>query len=220
MTLVPVSKLTKRELVEINNWTCPHAHSGLSHYTCWLKYGGEKTRVGFFDIETSNLAADYGILLSYCIKEEGKNRFYGRALEDGEVSTQLDEGLIKECIAELKRFDTLITFYGTKFDLPFIRSRALFYDIDFPTFDMIKHIDCYYIAKFKLRIHSNRLESVCDLLGIKGKTHIKPIYWIKGLQGSEIALKEIWKHNKPDTITLEKAYNRLKDFTKGTKKSI
>ena len=216
----PVNRLTKKEILELANWKCPHQHNGLEHYSCWVKYGSLNQRVGFFDIETTNLAANFGIMLSYCIKEAGKKEFYGRALTSTEVLDKLDERLVKDCIRDLEQFDTIVGYYSTKFDIPFVRTRALSYKIDFPFFGSIKHIDCYYMARNKLRLHRNRLENVCDLLGVKGKNHIKPMYWIKALQGDGASLRYIYDHNRRDVVILEKAYDVLKDYTKGTKGSV
>ncbi|MBM4137338.1 MAG: hypothetical protein FJ241_10980 [Nitrospira sp.] len=220
MPKIPVNKLSKKELTEMANWECPHGHNGIDHYNCWLKYGKIKTKVGYLDIETSNLAADYGIMLSYCIKTEGANEFFGRALKQEEVEKNLDEHLIQDCINDIQKYDTIITFYGARFDIPFIRSRALFWKRDFPFFGQIKHIDAYFVARNKLRIHSNRLVSVCDLLGIQGKTQLKPIYWIKALQGDAKSLEYIKDHNEKDCIILERAYNILRKYSKETKGSI
>jgi uncharacterized protein YprB with RNaseH-like and TPR domain len=71
-----------------------------------------------------------------------------------------------------------------------------------------------------MKLHSNRLETVCDLLGIKGKTHQNPATWRLAKGGNKKALEEILDHNKWDVRILEEVYNRLKDFVLELDRSI
>jgi len=110
--------------------------------------------------------------------------------------------------------------HNTRFDIPFLRSRALYWNIDFPLYGYIKHKDVYYMVKNRLRIHRNRLEDACRLLGIKGKTHLDGTQWVKALTGDKRALSYVLDHNKKDVIILEKLYHKLKDYVKEVNRSI
>ena len=71
--------MTMAEIREAAKWRCPkpgHSrHNGLEHWTCYMEAEGNEA-LGFFDIETSNLKADYGIMFGYCIKVAGKDLPY------------------------------------------------------------------------------------------------------------------------------------------------
>ena len=48
---------------------CIHRHNGFDHPNCYDTEKGIIEKIGFLDIETSNLNADFGYVLSYCIKK-------------------------------------------------------------------------------------------------------------------------------------------------------
>jgi len=213
--------LKKDELLEYLTKRCKHGHLYVEHPSCYIKEKNRETRIGYLDIEASNLKADFGIMLSYCIKENGKkNIYYGCISKNDLMNGTLDKNLIKSCIDDMSKFDVIISYYGTKFDIPFIRSRALYWNLDFPKYGYLKHKDCYYMVRNRLCLSRNRLEDACRLMGIEGKTHLDGTYWIKALTGDKKSLKYILDHNKRDVILLEKLYHKIKDYVKETRRSI
>jgi uncharacterized protein YprB with RNaseH-like and TPR domain len=173
--------------------------------------------VGYFDIETSNLKADFGIILCYCIKEAGKNKIISRTVTRDELHEAgcLDREVVKQCIADIQKYDRIITHYGKRFDIPFLRSRALFFNLDFPIYGKIFLEDTYFILRHRFCISRNRLETACrHILGKTRKTHLDPRQWIMALQGDRQALDYILDHCKADVRDLEDLYNRISDFTR------
>ncbi|MBI2126091.1 MAG: ribonuclease H-like domain-containing protein [Thaumarchaeota archaeon] len=183
--------------------------------------------IGFFDIETTNLKANFAIMLSWFIKLRGRNEFFSDviALEDlraGRRDRRIVETLVNTL--ELFRSGKLVTFYGSRFDVPFSRSRALKYHLPFPRYpqtkeervNSIRHTDLYYTARNKLLIHSNRLSAVAEFLGIEGKTPVSATTWEEAVFAEDAKLKKalgwIYQHNKDDVIVLEKVFNRLEPF--------
>ena len=67
----PVLRMTKKEVDDCFRFRCKHGHNGLSHYNCFLKERNIQPRIGFIDIESSNLKANFGLMLTYCIKPLG-----------------------------------------------------------------------------------------------------------------------------------------------------
>ncbi len=105
-----------------------------------------------------------------------------------------------------------MTYYGLGFDKPYLNSRLLKHG-EAPLERQL-HIDCYRLAKkiFKYALVSKRLVSICELLGIKGKTRVEPENWELMKYGSvevkrEI-LKEIIHHCLWDVRTLEMAFDK------------
>ena len=64
---VPLHRLKKQELVWLATHRCRHRHLYIEHYNCYLKEHPDREKIGFLDIESSNLDGDYGIMLSYWI---------------------------------------------------------------------------------------------------------------------------------------------------------
>jgi uncharacterized protein YprB with RNaseH-like and TPR domain len=217
-----LANLKKSEIIWMDTHYCKHGHRYTEHKNCYVEEVlKHKLKKCFFDIETSNLNANFGIMLSYCIKPEGSDDIlYGVITKDDLENGILDKRIVKKCIDDLMKFDRVYGYYSTRFDIPFLRSRALYWKLNFPLYGSMTHKDVYYMARSKLKLHRTRLETVCDLLGIEGKTHIDYNYWLKALTGDKKSLDYILEHNRQDVIILEKAYNRLQDFVKETEVSI
>jgi uncharacterized protein YprB with RNaseH-like and TPR domain len=209
-----VAKHTKRELEWLATRKCSHGHTYLAHYSCYAKEVEHPTeKTGFLDIETSNLAADFGIILSYCIKEKGGKILHG-LITPSELRSKIhDKNLVRKCIQDMEGFTRLVTYYGTRFDIPFIRSRALYHRLSFPTHKSIGHTDVYFWVKFKTRLHGNRLQFACDFFDIPAKEHkLHGGMWTSSLTGDKKSLDYILMHNKEDVESLETLYDLLKPY--------
>ena len=213
--------MKKAELLELFKGRCKHGHTYAEHPACWVNEKEEKIKIGYLDIETSNLKANFGIMLTYAIKERGSKKIYSGTITKKELEKGvLDKRLVKQCIEDMRKFDVVMGFYSTKFDIPFIRSRAMYWDLDFPLYGELQHKDVWYMVRAKMCLHSNRLESACKHLGIEGKTHIESIYWIRALSGDKKSIDYILDHNKKDVIILEKLHDRVKDYVRDSTRSI
>jgi len=219
-TLNPFN-MNKSELMNLFKGRCKHGHLYAEHPSCYVEEKQKKVKIGYFDIETSNLKANFGIVLSYAIKERGKDKILSSTITKSElVDGTLDKRLVKDCISDMRTFDILMGYYSTKFDIPFIRSRALYWNLDFPKYGELQHKDIWYMVRHKMSLHSNRLEAACNHLGIKGKTHLDGTHWVMALTGNEKALSYILDHNKYDVIILEKLHNRIKDYARDLTRSL
>ena len=116
-----------------------------------------------------------------------------------------------------------MVFWGKdrRFDIPFLRTRALYWGLDFPDYKSLVVTDCYDIVKAKLRLHRNRLESVCDAFDIPSKEHrLTPEVWVRAMAGDKKSLDYILKHNREDVISLEAVWKKLERFARNSKVSI
>lgn len=211
MSNLNLNKMTKKEILDLWNYKCKHGHNGIAHYNCYLKEEKIPERIGFLDIETSNLKANFGIILSYCILDGDTNNIIYSVITKRDLSTgNLDRRVTENCIKDMLKFDRLVGHYSTKFDIPFIRTRALYWNLDFPGYKEIKHTDTYYLAKRLLCIHSNRQGCVAEAISRQNiKTRIDPGHWIGALQGNKASLAYILNHNKRDVEQLRSNYNKL-----------
>jgi uncharacterized protein YprB with RNaseH-like and TPR domain len=103
----------------------------------------------------------------------------------------------------MQKFNRIVGHYSSRFDIPFIRTRALYWGLEFPQYGEILQTDTWRLAKDTLCLSSNRQGTIAEtILGKSNKTRIDPKHWIKALQGDPAALEYIMKHNKIDVYDL------------------
>jgi uncharacterized protein YprB with RNaseH-like and TPR domain len=229
MAKVPVRKLRKDEIIWLAEHNCEaHSTNYFSHYGCFLQEHPEgaplglQEKIGFFDIETSNFKANFGIVYSYCIGSSEDDSILERVITPGELKSKgMDKNLIAQCIKDLMKFDRVVTYYGTGFDLPFVRTRALFHGLDFPHYTEILHTDVYYMVRGKLRLSRNSQEGAHRLLcGKSEKTHYGTDEWTRAMTGYVPALNYIIEHNRIDVQELKNLYMVMCNFSAKNKRSI
>ena len=227
--IAPVQRLKKEEIVWLSKHTCKkHHHSYLEHYNCYLGERDDladpyRERIGILDIEATGLKGNWDFILSYAIKDLG-GKIIGRVLTPREIrSFTFDRILVKELVNDLRGFDRIVGHYirDRRFDIPFIRTRAMKWGVEFPGYGEIKVTDTYDLAKNKMCLHSYRLESICQHLGIPSKAHKQePDRWQRAQGGSKPDLEFTWKHNVEDVISTEEVYKRLVGYSMTRKTSI
>lgn len=216
----PVERLTKKELIWLNEHNCKHGHTYLHDYNCFLKEEPVESpfseRIGFLDIEATGLKANWDFMLCWCLKERG-GKILGRHLKEDEILRyRFDKDLVGELIKAIKGFHRLVVYYGGdyRYDLPFIRTRAEKWGIAFPEYKDAWVTDLYSLVKAKLCLHRSRLETVCQHLGIPAKGHrLEPDIWQKAQAGHEKSLLWIFKHCQEDVVSLEMAWERLNKYS-------
>lgn len=180
----------------------------------------DSLRVGYFDIEATNLSANYGHVLCWYIKPHGSNKFDKGVVTRKELVEDytFDKRIIKELLEAFQNYDILYTHYGgdRRYDLPYIRTRALLWGYE----DLLpkrgeKFIrDTWVIARNKLKLSNNRLDTVAEALNLSGdgaeKTRITPHHWLRASVGEKKALQYVEEHNRIDVILLEQIMNKLK----------
>lgn len=184
----------------------------------WL----DEERIAFFDIETSHLKANIGNMISWAIKPlGGKTKFAAWTRKEAINWDKMDRRIMKELIEELKKYDLLVTYYGTNFDMKFIRTRAMILGLPgFPEYGTIKHFDAYYAVKRTMALYSNRLAVATQALGIEGKTPLPPAVWGKARLGYTDVMKDVKEHNVEDVKILEELYKELLPYIQITRKGI
>lgn len=224
MVKINVFKLKKSELQIYLSGYCKHRAPYSVHPSCFVREiqeGGKKQVIGVLDIEFDNLKADFGTILTYAIKVLNHKKIYtGRIYKKDLMGFDFDKRIVSNLIRDLNKFDEVITYYGTKCDIPYIRTRALCYDIDFPFYGFIKHIDLFYQVKYKLSLHRNSLASACYFFGIEEKNNVDMDIWRKAKLGDKKSLDWVLDHNIRDVIATEKLYHILKNYSRKTSRSL
>lgn len=214
--------MSQEEICKVWDWKCQHGHRGTVHYNCYLKAKGKTDRIGFIDIEATNLKADFGIVISYCIKDSDSRKIDFDCITKKDLADGvLDKRVLQSFLEDIQKYDKVVHHFGQYFDLPFLRTRCLQVGLDFPEYGALKSQDTWKMAKNTLCLSSNRLENISRIIiGKTNKTRINGDIWLKALQGDKKSLDYILDHNKKDVIDLEKIYNKLKKFQPKSNRSI
>lgn len=168
-------------------------------------------KIKLWDIESTNLSADFGYILSIAVKDLGDNKVRCYRIDDYKLYKKdptNDRELLREASADLSDAGAWVTWYGSRFDVPMVNSRLLYHGLN--PMPPVPHIDGWRVAKYKMALHSNRLASVSSFLELEEKTPLDGPIWIKASAGDKKALAYIVEHNVQDVVVLEEAFNRIK----------
>lgn len=176
-----------------------------------------ETRVGVVDIESTGLSADFAIAFCVVCKIYGRDEVKIFRLELQSLDLlKAEKRMLRKVRNYLRGLDGVITYYGTGFDMPFLRTRMLAYGMT--PIGKIRHLDLYYTVRRTMRLSRNRLMNAVELLQqgdgtISDKGRVAPALWVKALYArSEHALNEIVEHCVQDVHALEGALIKLKAF--------
>jgi len=245
----------KLKKFDIKDLRCPHRHSIQSHPACFMKglvkYPDPKTfekytgkpwyeysddngnpllRIGFFDIEVDDLKPDRGMVLTWAIKERNGNVITSYITRQEIFDGVFDKRVVQEFVDAISKFDILVGYYSSRFDINFMRARAMYHNIEFPSMSYCKdekgeyklkpeiiHWDIYYIVRNKLGLSRNSLANSTQFLGIPGKTPIDFSYWMKARFGDKKCIEIVLEHNIADVEITEKLWERLTPYKKWIK---
>lgn len=212
---------------------CIHRHTIQEHPKCFMegkvkeskepkeKKWYDELRIGYFDIEVDNLNADFGTVLSWAIKPKGEEPVYDFITKkDLKHSDKPDVRVVSSFIEEMRKYDILIGYFSSNFDMPYMRAKALHYGLDFPEYGDLYHWDLYYTVKSKLKISRKSLDAACDYLNIEGKTPIDKDVWRRAKYADKEAVAEVVDHNLGDVIITEALHDKLSFTRKWIKSSV
>lgn len=168
-----------------------------------------------FDLETTNLSADFGVVLCGVVKPaEGRPKvFRADRLNKRWATTRSDDSAVVAAIVqELSQYDIWIAHNGNRFDVPFLRTRLAKWNME--ALPSKKLIDPVFLARNKLRMSWNSLEALAKFLGVNSKTEVSGDQWLQAaLDGSRRAMQYIVEHCVQDVLVLEKIIKALKAYS-------
>jgi uncharacterized protein YprB with RNaseH-like and TPR domain len=169
-----------------------------------------------FDLETTSLNADFGIVLCGVVKPAGGKAkvFRGDKLNPRWDTCRSDDSdVVSAIVEELQHYDIWIAHNGARFDVPFLRTRMLRWGMN-PLPTSFKLIDPVQVARNKLRMSWNSLEALCKFLGINKKTEVAGDLWLRAsLDGDRKAMSYIVEHCVYDCDMLEDVVTELKAYS-------
>ena len=232
----------------VNKVRCIHRHTIDEHPGCFAQgivsdtresklipwFKEEDLKIAILDIEATGLKPEWGIMLTWCIREKGGEVIYTDVVTKEDLfNGTLDKRIIESLVTQLQKYKVVIGYYSNGYDLPYVRAKALHYDIPFPGYKLEekKHggtkytpimcsWDLYPVVKYKLNLSRNSLDNVCDYLGIPGKTPISKEVWRRAAYGDAESIAQVLEHNIADCEITDKLHDKLYLFNKWGRNSI
>jgi len=181
----------------------------------------EYYNVAVLDIETTGLKGDFDIVLCGVIKPYGtfdsiEPTPFVINLE-GKDMLKAEVEVIESLNEAIEGYDGVITYFGSRFDVPFLRIRSTYHGLK--PIPKMKHLDLFFTVKRIFGpLSRKRMDSVNELFRIAEpdlpqKTNIDMREWMPAMfSHSETALNYVVEHCMKDVIILENLTKRLKDF--------
>jgi DNA polymerase elongation subunit (family B)/predicted RNA-binding Zn-ribbon protein involved in translation (DUF1610 family) len=124
------------------------------------------------------------------------------------LNTDCHEAVIGKMYQLMEEADVVVTYNGDRFDIPTLKKEFLLHGLPPPA--PSKSIDLFKVVKRQFRFPSNKLDYICQELGIGSKTkHTGFQLWVDCMNGDSNAWKTMERYNKQDVRLLELLYNRL-----------
>jgi uncharacterized protein YprB with RNaseH-like and TPR domain len=174
-------------------------------------------KVLLWDLETTRLEANLGFILTASAKWLNNDKMMTWRIDDGKgygrtpKSLINDKWIVRELTSLIDDADMLVHHYGDGFDLPFLRTRALYWGLS-PA-NQIRTVDTWKVASRNLRMASNKLVALCDFLnGEDGQkdTSLSFNKWQLASHGDKSTISKILEYNIQDVYALEELYLNLR----------
>ena len=174
-------------------------------------------KTAIFDIETSGLYANFGILLCCSVKDyqpdgRGKVKTFRADRYPTWKTHRTDcKQITCDIVDYLKEYDILVAHNGQYFDKQWLNTLCLLYGHN-PSIRWTKLIDPVLLARRHLRLGRNSLDTLIDYFGIPDKkTHVSGRLWLAAaIEGNRSAMGQIVEHCELDVKSLEGVYNRVR----------
>lgn len=129
-------------------------------------------------------------------------------------SKQSDKKMLEKFINILNEADLKVTHNGDKFDLKWIRGRAIKHGISMPP--DITAIDTCKESRKLFNLNSNKLDYIAQYLGVGGKIATGGLQlWDDVILNKDPkALKKMVRYCDNDVVILEKVYNKMLPYMK------
>lgn len=164
---------------------------------------------GLFNQNISiNQIEEPGYTLCWSAKWHDKRKIFFDSLQDSTMKNMLES--IHTLLDEA---DAVVHYNGTKFDIPVLNKEFIKYNLPPPS--PYHQIDLYRTVKASFRFASNKLDHVCQELGLGAKVQHKGMeLWDGCMAGDPKSWKIMERYNKQDVRLLPRLYERLLPWIK------
>lgn len=155
-------------------------------------------------------------LLCWCAKWIDSKEIISDALinyKDFHRNPRNDLNIAKTLHKIVDEADIIVTHNGVDFDLKWLNT--LFIKHNLKPVSAYKAVDTKIEAKKRFRFLSNKLDFICQKLGMGRKLHTGGFeLWTKCMQGEKRAWQNMVKYCKQDILLLEKLYLKMRPYMK------
>lgn len=122
-----------------------------------------------------------------------------------------EKGSLQKLHKVLDKADMVVHYNGTKFDIPTLNKEFLLHSVAPPS--PVKQIDLLKFVRRHFKFSSNKLDYVCQQLGLGNKLHHKGMALWKGCVNNNRAdWKVMREYNMEDVRLLERLYYRIRPW--------
>lgn len=170
------------------------------------------SKILFWDIETTNLSANFGFIVCVGFKRLGEATKvvsiadYPKSFAKKHYN---DFFVVQEAKKIIEASEVICTHYGSRFDLPFLNARLIKHGLT-PVPPDIPHIDTWRISRYKLQLNSNRLATIAEYFNLGTKSPVTSDAWLGAMSGDQKSIDYVVKHCKLDVDILERVYMKLR----------
>lgn len=160
--------------------------------------------IAFVDIESANLKADFGTAVVVSVRPIGgpPTTFVARPGRD--------KALLKAVSIEVAKYPVWVTFYGRRFDIPFLNSRLLRHGL--PPLPKYHHIDLWQVIKGATAISRRNQAHLLEWLEAPvHKMSVSPNVWAEAIHADPVnGLQTLKERCESDVEGLEGLYHKVK----------
>lgn len=169
-------------------------------------------RILLWDLETSNLNANFGFIISASYKWLGEDKVHTVRIDKskGYNKDRTNDKEIVEHLGEvISQADMMVTHYGKRFDFPYLQTRRMVHGLD--PLPPVAHVDTWWIARYRMKLNSNRLDTLARFLGCAvQKTAVSGPHWVRAMAGHKDAIDYVVDHGEKDVLVLEEVYLQIR----------
>jgi DNA polymerase elongation subunit (family B) len=155
-----------------------------------------------------NQIVDSGYVLCWAAKWYGQKEVMFDSIYKSKA-----KDMLKRIHKLLEEADVVMHYYGSNFDIPVLNREFVIHGMTPPA--PYKELDLIKTVKQKFKFASNKLDYVCQKLGLGKKHHTTFELWVDCMANDPAAWKTMEKYNRNDIILLEKLYDRIRPWIKG-----
>lgn len=157
----------------------------------------------------TNQIEEPGYTLCWAAKWVGK-----KEVMFSSVWTDGPDGMLNRIHALLEEADVVVHFNGLKFDIPRLNTGFLLAGIKPPA--PFAQVDLYPVVKKRFAFPSNKLNYICEQLGLGSKVAHKGMQlWREVMDNNKASQATMKKYNIQDIALLENLYDRCKPWIIG-----
>lgn len=182
---------------------------------------GDKPKIMIWDIETTDLKANKGHLLTVAAKWLDEPEMYTWRIDDhpdyGKTpkSFMNDSWIVQQVVTMIGQAAMLVHQFGDRFDLPFLNTRALYWGLE-PA-PQIRTVDTWKVMRTTLALTANRLKTGAAFFNDDDEQKMENLDisdWMLAEHGDHEIITEMLTYNMSDVIATEALYKKLRPLIK------